>query len=161
MPEKKVEVTDHPIIAYGDGACEPCNPNGVASYGALIYLDHHTKIEKYGFIGEGEGMSNNVAEYCATLAIIRELLVRHLERAKIIIRMDSQLVVRQMSGTWKAKSGFYMKYYEEAQELKKKFVSIHWQWVSREQNSDADQLSRRAYEEYCIQHHRPIKYGKH
>lgn len=51
------------IIIYFDGLCEPRNPGGIATYGYVVYKDE--KVIKKGCraIGEGQGMTNNVAEY--------------------------------------------------------------------------------------------------
>lgn len=52
------------VTVYYDGACEPRNPRGVATYGFVIYKDGVKIGEGKGLAAEpwSEGASNNVAE---------------------------------------------------------------------------------------------------
>lgn len=80
-------------IAYFDGACEPRNPGGTASYGAVIY-DNEELIWKCSEIyGRGEHTSNNVAEYAALIAVLGWFIEQELCDAEILVRGDSQLVI--------------------------------------------------------------------
>ncbi|WP_240918028.1 reverse transcriptase-like protein [Phycicoccus sp. HDW14] len=76
------------------------NP-GVAGYGALV-RDTATGVvlaERAEPLGK---VSNNVAEYRGLIAGL-EAVVRIDPAAEVLVRMDSKLVVEQMSGTWKIK----------------------------------------------------------
>jgi hypothetical protein len=50
-------------LASFDGACEPVNPGGTATFGVIIKDEDGTVIyEEHGLVGSGDAMSNNVAE---------------------------------------------------------------------------------------------------
>lgn len=91
------------IEIWIDGACEPVNPGGTATYGLVVKDDRQVVHQGSGRVGSGEGMSNNVAEYAGLIAALRYLRSREFHRA--IIFSDSQLVVRQSRGEWAANSG--------------------------------------------------------
>lgn len=155
------------LVIYVDGACEPCNPNGVASWGFLIYeRNDKDRIigpihRDHGIVGEGEGMSNNVAEYSALIAALEYLLEYGEEiprKEKILVRSDSQLLIQQMQGNWRVREGLYVKYYYEADKLRNKFkMNMQFEWIPREANEEADRLSRRAYDDYMKDKARKIK----
>jgi ribonuclease HI len=62
-----------------------------------------------------------------------------------LIRGDSQLVVRQLKGEYKVKSKRILPLYVRATELLNE-LGGKVEWVPREQNKIADELSRVAYE---------------
>lgn len=152
------------ICAYIDGLTEPRNPGGVAAYGISIILDGEEIKTFKGVIGEGAGMSNNVAEYGALIALCKVLAGFGMTPYhEVQIKGDSQLVINQMRGIWRIKSGMYVKWAEEAMSLLKELqVKYQWvvylDWIPREQNVRADQLSREAYEGYCKERGMKVKY---
>ena len=137
------------ITAYVDGLCQPKNPGGVASYGFTIYSDHMKLTEKAGVIGKGSGMSNNVAEYAALCEALRWLLNQGLQNNEIAVKSDSRLLVNQMNGKWRLHKGLYANKFLEARKLALSFERISFLWISREENTEADGLTRKAYQEYC------------
>ncbi|OYV08375.1 MAG: ribonuclease HI [Methanosaeta sp. ASP1-1] len=86
------------ITIYFDGLCYPRNPGGVAAYGYAVYRDGKPIWRGFGAVGEGRGMTNNVAEYEALMAAARWLVDEGIEE-KIIIKGDSELVIKQMRGS--------------------------------------------------------------
>jgi ribonuclease HI len=65
-------ILNTPYIAYFDGACEPINPGGTASYGALI-LQAGEPIWMSSEIfrpENGNQTSNNLAEYSGLIAVL-------------------------------------------------------------------------------------------
>lgn len=64
----------------------------------------------------------------------------------VLVRSDSKLLVGQMSEGWKVKGGMYIGKLKEAKDLIKEFGSIRFEWIPREQNQEADLLTRVAYE---------------
>ena len=46
------------FIAYCDGACEPVNPGGTATWGYMLLVDGIVGAQEYGVVGCGTGMSN-------------------------------------------------------------------------------------------------------
>jgi|ERR1051326_407769 ribonuclease HI len=131
-------------IAYFDGACEPVNPGGTASYGVVIYEDHEKVWECSEVYGEGKLMSNNVAEYAGLIAVLEWLIEHDLCDAEISVKGDSKLVIEQMFGTWKIKSGLYTELAHRARELLSRFTNIQGEWISRDLNDVADELSKAA-----------------
>lgn len=132
------------IEVWFDGACWPRNPGGHASYGYSIQFDGIEQKAGTGYVGFGDEMSNNVAEYCGVLAALEYLLERGHVGARVIVYGDSDLAIRQLSGRWKAKKGMYIPYYLRAMAAVVKFRDITFKWIPREQNEWADELSRDA-----------------
>jgi len=91
-------------------------------------------------------MTNNVAEYEGLLAAARWLNDEGIDE-KIQIRGDSELVIKQMKGEYRISSATSKKYVPQIKEL---LVGkeVSFQWVPREENEEADRLSRVAYESY-------------
>jgi ribonuclease HI len=154
------------ITVYVDGLCEPYNPKGIACYGYVIYRDGQKVFEDKGVIGQGEGMTNNVAEYTALCKALLKLYEDKLTNEEVIVKSDSRLVVNQMNGCWDVHGGLYYRSYVQANILRKLFDKISFVWVPREENSEADKLSRIAYEDYCKmkglepKYHEQIEYVK-
>jgi ribonuclease HI len=73
-------------IAYFDGACEPVNPGGTASYGAVIIEDDETIWECSEVYGQGKLMSNNVAEYAGFIAVLEWFIEQELCDAEIVVK---------------------------------------------------------------------------
>ena len=128
------------IEIYTDGLAEPTNP-GIGTYGYVIFVDGKKTAARHGFAGEP--VSNNYAEYEGVVKALREVEGRANET--VVVYSDSKLVVNQMSGEWRFKKGTYVDKYLEAKELAGKFADLTFKWIPREQNADADELSRIAY----------------
>jgi ribonuclease HI len=116
-----------------DGAARG-NP-GPAAFAFVITHDGEPVLEEAGRLGI---TTNNVAEYKA--------LIRALERAatlggdRLVVRSDSELLVKQMNGEYKVKNAALKELYDQAQALRAKFTALTLQHVRREQNRRADQL---------------------
>ncbi|WVY97056.1 hypothetical protein V8G54_029207 [Vigna mungo] len=85
-------------------------------------------------------LSNNQAEYEALISgllLATEFNVRHLE-----CRMDSQLVVGHLNGTFQVKDNHLLRYYHKVSDLIKAFGTFRIVHIPREQNSRADLLSK-------------------
>jgi len=143
------------ITVFTDGLCEPKNPGGVATYGYVIYRNGLKIDEKAGAVGEGPSMSNNVAEYAALCEALKSLSAKELNSQEITVQSDSRLLVNQMNNSWKPRKGLYLHNCREATELKQDFTKLSFKWIPREENSEADRLSRRAFEEYSRSKKRP------
>ncbi len=103
-------------------------------------------------------MTNNVAEYEGLLAAARWLVDEGIDD-KIEVRGDSELVIKQMKGEYRISSATSRKYVPLIKELLKgKEVSFHW--VPREENQEADRLSRLAYESYVHKRKRASQISK-
>lgn len=135
------------IIAYFDGCCEPVNPGGTASYGAVVFVNGKRVWDCSEIFfpakGKEKETSNNVAEYSGFLAILNWLLANGYEKADTTIHGDSKLVIEQMSGNWKMHSGFYIQTAKLARETLARFKKLpKLKWIPREENDIADELSK-------------------
>lgn len=132
------------IEAYFDGCCEPINPGGTAAYGAVVLIDGVKIWEDSRVFYPSDGRtSNNIAEYSGFKAILEYLLSKGLNKQPIKICGDSKLVIQQMFGTWRIKQGLYVGLALECRELLKRFPYIRGRWIPREENTVADELSKR------------------
>lgn len=126
------------VIIEADGGSRG-NP-GPAAYGALLVdADTGDQIAEDGTaIGVA---SNNVAEYNGLIAGLR-LAAQLAPGAEVAVRMDSKLVVEQMSGRWKIKHPDMQSLAAEAARLAPPGTT--YTWVPREQNKRADRLVNEA-----------------
>lgn len=130
-----------------DGSCWP-NPAGKAGYGFVIKKDNEIIQSGSGYIGEGDHLSNNYAEFMG-LAVGLEAfsLLNGVEGASLKVIGDSQLIINLMTNVYKPKSSmlYYPAYILAANvdfKLRQdKSVKITYKWVRREQNTLADELS--------------------
>lgn len=127
------------MIVEADGGSRG-NP-GPAGYGAVVLssADGSVLAERSEAIGTA---TNNVAEYgglIAGLAAALELGATHVD-----VRMDSKLVVEQMSGRWQIKNPGLRPLAARAADHVNKFTSVTFQWIPRERNKRADALANRA-----------------
>jgi probable phosphoglycerate mutase len=127
------------VVVEADGGSRG-NP-GPAGYGAVV-LDPGTDevlVER----AEGLGVAtNNVAEYRGLIAGLRAAV--ELGATEVDVRMDSKLVVEQMSGRWKIKHPAMRPLAEEAAQLVREIGSVRFEWVPRLRNSRADALANQA-----------------
>ncbi|WP_069759659.1 bifunctional RNase H/acid phosphatase [Streptomyces sp. LUP47B] len=127
------------FIVEADGGSRG-NP-GPAGYGCVV-LDAatgETLVETYEYLGV---VTNNVAEYRGLLAGLRA--AHDLDpSASVHVRMDSKLVVEQMSGRWKIKHPDMKPLALEAGRV---FPPgrVTYEWIPREQNKRADRLANEA-----------------
>lgn len=133
------------IKAWFDGACEPNTDGGKMSCGGVIY-HHDKKLHSFSrpYKRDDNQASNNIAEYCALGWLCKYLIDNNLTDREIYIFGDSKLVIEQMQGNWAMRSGKYIPYAERCLELLHKFEAWPFlEWIPKEKNQEADELSRR------------------
>src|SRR5512138_886637 len=86
--------------------------------------------------------TNNHAEYEAVLKGLQ--LLKEVEADTIEIMGDSLLVISQLAGEYECKNDTLIVYNEKCQELMKEFRLVTLKHVSREQNSEANDLAQGA-----------------
>ncbi|MFJ9617969.1 bifunctional RNase H/acid phosphatase [Streptomyces noursei] len=127
------------LIVEADGGSRG-NP-GPAGYGAVVLdpASGEALAEAAEFIGTA---TNNVAEYKGLLAGLRAAKALDPEAA-VHVRMDSKLVVEQMSGRWKIKHPDMKPLAAEAASI---FPSaqVTYEWIPRSRNKHADRLANEA-----------------
>jgi ribonuclease HI len=123
------------IIAYIDGGARG-NP-GPAGYGVRVENEAGELIDElHGGLGIA---TNNVAEYNGLLAALRWAVDRG-ER-ELLIRADSELLVKQMRGEYKVKHPGLQPLYVRARLLVMELGDVRFEHVRREKNKEADRLS--------------------
>lgn len=137
------------LVIEADGASRG-NPGEAA--GGTVVIDPET-----GQILATAGVlcgvaSNNVAEYRGLIEGLE--IARDLKPdAALHVRMDSKLVVEQMSGRWKIKHPDMQELAKLAREvLGERFVVF--EWIPREENSRADRAANTALD--CGQSYRTV-----
>ena len=127
------------VIVEADGGSRG-NP-GPAGYGSVVWTaDHKTVLaESKQAIGI---TTNNVAEYRGLIAGLDE--AAKVGATEVEVRMDSKLVVEQMSGHWQVKNPELRALYEQAKEMSAKFDRVDYTWIPRADNAHADRLANEA-----------------
>jgi probable phosphoglycerate mutase len=134
------------VIVEADGGSRG-NP-GPAGYGAVVAdaATGEVLAERAGGLGVA---TNNVAEYQGLIAGLRAAL--ELGATDVEVRMDSKLVVEQMSGRWQIKHPSMRPLAAEAAGLVRQLGSVRLRWVARAQNARADALANRAMDAQAVQ----------
>ena len=144
-------LTNGTIKVYFDGACGPTNPNGHIGFGFYIKQDGKILYEYSECIMLGEKgftqTSNNVSEYLALTAALKWLILNRLNFMWVRCYGDSQLVIRQMDGQYGINGGIYIPYALKCKEVASMFKKIDYHWIPREENTYADDLSKKAMTE--------------
>jgi probable phosphoglycerate mutase len=127
------------VIVEADGGARG-NP-GPAGYGAVV-LDAGTGEVLARRLGALGRTTNNVAEYQGLIAGLTA--AAELGADEVEVRMDSKLVVEQMSGRWQIRHPGLRPLAAEAAGLVRRFRSVIFTWVPREHNKRADALANAA-----------------
>ena len=129
------------VIGYFDGACAQINPFGHIGTGGYINYDGEDIFTHTGYVPASKKTSNNLAEYLALKELLEFLIRECMNHEEIIINGDSKLVINQMQGFWKIKNGFYVETALLCQKYLEDFPFIRLNWIPRELNTKADELS--------------------
>lgn len=127
------------VVVEADGGSRG-NP-GPAGYGAVVLSADRREVLAERAEGIGRA-TNNVAEYGGLIAGLRA--AAELGADEVDVRMDSKLVVEQVSGRWKVKHPDMVKLAREAQALVGGFARVDLVWIPRAQNAHADRLANEA-----------------
>lgn len=127
---------------FADGGARG-NP-GPAGAGAVVYdNDQNIVGEISKFLGE---KTNNWAEYealiCGLGAIKKQ--AKELSNTTVVVKLDSELIVKQMRGEYKVKHPELKKQFARVQDLIVDFAEVTFTHVPREENTVADQLANDA-----------------
>lgn len=127
------------VLIEADGGSRG-NP-GPAGYGAVV-LDAVTGevlAERAAGLGRA---TNNVAEYSGLIAGLTAAIA--VGATEVEVRMDSKLVVEQMSGRWQVKHPDMKPLARAAAALVAQLPRVRFTWIPREQNKHADRLANEA-----------------
>lgn len=124
------------IICHFDGSANP-NP-GETGLG-VVFVDT-TGAEVLVASGNGGFGTNNAAEYKALIWAMELALDAGFTNVHFF--GDSQLVVRQVMGEWEVKSDDLRKFHDKAQRIGSSFDWLKIEWIKRQFNARAEQLSK-------------------
>ena len=144
------------LTVYFDGACEwhtwadgskHRNPGGIATYGWLIRNGTSPRLAYgYGEVGRGGTISNNVAEYEAFIKALEAIRDLDLGNQELLIHGDSKLVINQVNDHWAINKPHLQEFKNRVSSLLDEFPNqTSIQWIPGEQNQEADDLSKLAY----------------
>ncbi|WP_442790769.1 bifunctional RNase H/acid phosphatase [Nocardia sp. NBC_01329] len=130
------------VVVEADGGSRG-NP-GPAGYGAVVF-----DADRVGVLAERREAlgvtTNNVAEYRGLIAGLEA--AAELGARVVSVRMDSKLVVEQMSGRWKIKHPALIPLADRARRLAADFDRVSYRWIPRAENSHADRLANEAMDD--------------
>ena len=150
-----------PMVVHFDGACQPPGSSGVAGWGFLIegpgvrYEDRGLATKPYS-----PHSTNNVAEYVGAIRALEHLRSMGYT-GRVVLEGDSELVIRQMNGEYEVRAEHLKAYHDWLEKLAASFPKVEFRWVPREENVEADALSKKAIEDAWeeARHHRSVERG--
>ena len=132
------------IITYTDGGSRG-NP-GQAALGVVIQNSSGRIIKEYG---EALGIrTNNEAEYEAVVSALKKIKALYgkekTKKMEIEMRMDSELVMKQLTGKYRMEDEKLVPLFMKIWNLKLDFGKISFIHVPREKNKEADRMVNEA-----------------
>jgi ribonuclease HI len=139
LDESPLPARGRPVLeVFTDGASRG-NP-GPAAAGVLFRLKDGPDLAQHSeAIGKA---TNNVAEYRAVVAALEHC--RRWKVARVHLYMDSELIVRQLNGTYRVKSPDLRPLYQQVIFLSKDLADFKVRHVKRGHNAHADHLANLA-----------------
>jgi len=139
------------VVCYFDGCCEPKNPGGAMGTGSIVKIDGTTVYAEHKFYPANPKNTNNVSEYISLGWVLKYIVDNKLDDQEVTIMGDSQVAIKQMIGEYAINSGAYTQYAYKCRDLiasfRRKPILF---WIKREQNQEADDLSKKSLEENNI-----------
>jgi ribonuclease HI len=129
------------VTLFADGGSRG-NPGPAASAAVLINADGETIEEIDAYLGVA---TNNVAEWTALLLGLQAAQKRGIRR--IAVRLDSELVVKQLLGEYRVKHPSLQPLHQRARTLLRSFEHVDIAHVPRKQNILADRLVNRVLDQ--------------
>ena len=117
------------------------NP-GPSGYGSVVSENGKIIAELFDFIGIA---TNNVAEYSGLIAGLTAINQID-DKATVEVKMDSKLVVEQMSGRWQIKHADMRVLAQNARTAHNPSL-VNYTWIPRDENSHADRLANKALDQ--------------
>lgn len=129
------------LVLYTDGAARG-NP-GPAGVGAVLYQEGEGRPVRLDEVSRAIGTAtNNVAEYQALLDGLA--VAERFAPDELVVRADSQLLVRQITGHYRVKAPGLRALHGEAVRRLARFPKVRIEHVPRERNAEADTLANAA-----------------
>jgi len=134
------------ITIFTDGGSR--NNPGMAGAGVFIMDENGKELKKVKkFLGI---QTNNWAEYEALilgLETAKKLLGEKTKSTEVEIKMDSELIVKQLNGQYRVKEPSLFEQFVKVNNLKINFPNISFNHIPRAQNKEADKLANQAMDE--------------
>ena len=129
------------VVLYTDGACRG-NP-GPSSAGWVIETLHGEVLTQAGvFLGTA---TNNEAEYSAAILGLEDAFQRGAKT--VVLRADSELMIKQLKGTYRVKNERLKPLYDKLRSIIAKFDRVNLEHVKRHLNQAADRQANLALDE--------------
>lgn len=131
------------LLAWTDGSIE-----GGHAVGGWVLRKSDGRVVAKGTIDLGsEDVTNNRAEYAAVVDLLDRVLSLNLDLTQdLIIHSDSKLLVEQVNDKYKCRNAALKKYRDRIWEQLELYAgNVEFKWVPREQNQEADAISRSLY----------------
>lgn len=129
------------LVFYIDGASKG-NP-GASGVGIVMCDSDRKEIQSYKkYIGSA---TNNVAEYIALVIALQEAVKARVR--DVLVYSDSELLVRQVQGTYRVKDDKLKQLYILFDNLRGFFKHFSIEYIEREKNKGADRLATQAIRE--------------
>lgn len=123
------------LLISSDGGSRG-NP-GPAAIGAVVRDAESGEL--LASVSECIGVAtNNVAEYRALVAGLE--VAAPFRAPRVMVRADSQLLIRQLEGAYRVKQAHLRPLYERARELLASYEDVELEHVRRADNTEADAL---------------------
>lgn len=130
------------VVIYTDGGAR--NNPGPAGIGVVIYDGDERALTLKRYVGE---RTNNWAEYEALRVALGEARRLGLSSHSIEVRMDSELIVKQMRGEYRVKDAVLKEKHGAVRALLADFADVRFVHVLRAKNKEADALVNEAIDE--------------
>lgn len=119
------------------------NP-GLCGIGYVIYKNNEIIYKNCSIVSTHN--TNNFAEYSALIAGLKKAI--ELDIKNLLVYGDSQLIIKQLNGTYSVKSNNIKALYLNVVELKESFQHINFEHIYRDKNKLADSLANQAMDNY-------------
>lgn len=134
------------LTLYFDGSCDNTVQDRVATFGWLLKRGTERLAYGRGLLFSGLGATSNVAEWGALERGLEAAL--EMRPARLEIRGDSKMVIEQLTGRWRTRALHLRPYRERCRKLLRQMGCFgSARWIPREENVEANALSRLAYRE--------------
>lgn len=131
------------LVVYTDGGSR--NNPGHAAIGYVIFDNTGTELERYNqYIGIA---TNNEAEYQALLTAVRDISTKYPHCEEIELNLDSELVVKQLTGVYKIKESRLKTLANSIHQYLSLIPRFSLKHILREKNKIADSLVNQALDE--------------
>lgn len=143
------------IRIHFDGACNNKLDNPPIGMGVAVFIDNKYDEESslaWGRHSKQWKDTSNVAEWLAAIEALRlaQGFKKVYKGCNVEIVGDSQVICYQFSGKYQIKHKPLRGYYNEAHKIAKQIGIVELRWVVREENKEADKLSKLGLQQNAI-----------